>query len=415
MLSPVVTTSRNSGWERFAEANHQWIDCIVDLPSEEIDAIVPTHITSNKPRDEILAVHSWISESTGIPLEQIEDIYQVPTWQMFPMEEDDLSKINYDLLSHPAFHRLFHWIIMSHEPVLSEIIDVPALFGFEPHTDEISYRPQSVLIHPIYKGFGDCKGTNCEPVIDDGVDYSQEIGALAVAVLPWDRYLSKLLPQGVNGIYVVLRNTCGDLFSYQINGPEAIFLGEGDHHNPDYDDMLLTVLFDPFHGHSAGDHEAIEHNRTAVNCFYFFDIYPSEELEEVYNTNKPILLTFAVAVIFLFTALVFTAYDFLVRMRQEKVMDSALRSNAIVSSLFPAEVRDRLFSGSKKKRNKHKEMLKRGGLLPSLTEAPKFRLNNFLAENGKDEDSVTKKDPDMAFTLEKPIADLFPSAVRMIL
>jgi hypothetical protein len=43
-----------------------------------------------------------------------------------------------------------------------------------------------------------------------------------------------------------------------------------------------------------------------------------------------------------FTSLVFLLYDRLVERRQ-KVMSTAVQSSAIVSSLFPSQVRDRLF------------------------------------------------------------------------
>jgi hypothetical protein len=43
-----------------------------------------------------------------------------------------------------------------------------------------------------------------------------------------------------------------------------------------------------------------------------------------------------------FTSLVFLLYDRLVERRQKKVMSTAVQSSAIVSSLFPSQVRDRL-------------------------------------------------------------------------
>jgi hypothetical protein len=47
--------------------------------------------------------------------------------------------------------------------------------------------------------------------------------------------------------------------------------------------------------------------------------------------------------VFFFTSLVFVLYDYIVQKRQAKVMASAIRTNNIVSSLFPLSVRDRLY------------------------------------------------------------------------
>ena len=87
LLCPVVTTDENFEWEQYAEMNHQWMKNMLssDCEEDEVDEIVRTSITTNKPRNEIIAVHKWISDSTGIPFDKIEDIYQVPAWQMYPM------------------------------------------------------------------------------------------------------------------------------------------------------------------------------------------------------------------------------------------------------------------------------------------------------------------------------------------
>jgi hypothetical protein len=55
------------------------------------------------------------------------------------------------------------------------------------------------------------------------------------------------------------------------------------------------------------------------------------------------LFSVVAAMIFVFTALVFYLYDVTVENRQKRVMQSAVRSSAIVSSLFPSSVRDQLY------------------------------------------------------------------------
>jgi hypothetical protein len=62
-----------------------------------------------------------------------------------------------------------------------------------------------------------------------------------------------------------------------------------------------------------------------------------------YQTNDPIIFTICAVLIFVFTSAVFLVYDRLVEKRQKTVMTTALHTSAIVSSLFPSTVRDRLF------------------------------------------------------------------------
>jgi hypothetical protein len=85
--------------------------------------------------------------------------------------------------------------------------------------------------------------------------------------------------------------------------------------------------------------------------------------------------------------LVFVAYDAVIEKRQRKVMQSATRSSAIVSSLFPLKVRTRLYEES----------------APALSEkeqSPQNRLKNFLVKA-----HTSSIDP----INTEPIADLFES------
>jgi class 3 adenylate cyclase len=61
-----------------------------------------------------------------------------------------------------------------------------------------------------------------------------------------------------------------------------------------------------------------------------------------------LIFTFAAALIFVFTSIVFVTYDLLVARRQRIVLNRAMASGAIVSSLFPQKVREQLYQDAKK-------------------------------------------------------------------
>jgi hypothetical protein len=67
------------------------------------------------------------------------------------------------------------------------------------------------------------------------IDTDAEIVGILAAVVPWDLDLSSLLPVGIDGVFVVLENTGGQVVTYEINGPEAAYLGKGDMHQTKYD------------------------------------------------------------------------------------------------------------------------------------------------------------------------------------
>ena len=71
-------------------------------------------------------------------------------------------------------------------------------------------HPHSVYLQPVFESFSDS---------------SRLVGVL-VAVVTWDRYFANILPDGVDGITAVLRNTCGQAFTYVIMG-HAVRGGRG--------------------------------------------------------------------------------------------------------------------------------------------------------------------------------------------
>jgi hypothetical protein len=109
-------------------------------------------------------------------------------------------------------------------------------------------------------------------------------------------------------------------------------------------------------------------------------------MEGQFVTSDPVIYSVVVALVFVFTSLVFMLYgknfvrgvesrtvktdacvdsyllpyhliDWLVERRQKKVMDKAVKSIAVVSSLFPESVLDRLFPDKRKELKRSKSMV----------------------------------------------------------
>eukprot|EP00934_Nitzschia_sp_Nitz4_P001016 Nitzschia sp. Nitz4//scaffold47_size129522//37125//41121//NITZ4_003544-RA/size129522-augustus-gene-0.3-mRNA-1//1//CDS//3329552779//1016//frame0 len=117
-------------------------------------------------------------------------------------------------------------------------------------------------------------------------------------------------------------------FSYFVEESTLTYLGVGDIHEHKYDDHEIVLSFPEF--------------ETEMECICTVSIYPSVDFVESFDSNNPLTYTVVVASIFIFTIAVFLMYDCLVERRQNKVMSTATRSTAIVSSLFPRGVAERL-------------------------------------------------------------------------
>lgn len=376
-------------WNAYAVENQGWVQDAYDMrgEGEQVDEPFPAQM------------YYRTDDNNTKPEIHVEGIRYSPLWQEAEAPLD-VGALNYNLLSHEIYGKVWRIMEDSRAPVLSEVFDPSELLGLSALKDfgDGKFHPESILVQPIYQDFS---------------DNSKIVGTI-VTVLTWDTYFTNLLHEGAKGLNIIMRDTCGDVFSYLVDGPNAIYLGEGDVHDPKYGHMEYVVPFGPPH-----DKYIYEDNDDAnEHCLYTLHIFPTQEMEDSYSTSRPIIFTVTVVLIFLFTSFVFLCYDYLVQRRQDKVQNAAVRSNAIVSSLFPAEVRDRLYQQSnetdlKGKGGKSKDV---NGNEPGA----KFRLKSYLDDNGGKRDEGDDDDakelamsaiPEMYET--KPIADLFPNATVM--
>jgi hypothetical protein len=163
--------------------------------------------------------------------------FYAPVWQMSPPPKEP-SLVNQDLYSNPVFKRMINYIMDSGgQPGLSEFVDVRPLY------EGLFTEAEHWQLHDKFHGAGanvghsarDHPHTLIVAPVRRTIDTDAEIVGILAAVVPWDLYLSRLLPLGIDGVYVVLENTCGQVVTYEINGPEASFIGKGDLHQTTYD------------------------------------------------------------------------------------------------------------------------------------------------------------------------------------
>jgi class 3 adenylate cyclase len=129
-----------------------------------------------------------------------------------------------------------------------------------------------------------------------------------------------------------------------LRGDKVKYRGRDDHHDARYDSLrVYSPLF------ALKNQSRIMSKYTGIPvdeeyCTYSISIYKTLAYENEIRTNNPIIFACFGIVIFAFICVVFLLYDGKVQQRQVVVMDSALRSNAVVSSLFPSIVRDKILN-----------------------------------------------------------------------
>jgi hypothetical protein len=163
----------------------------------------------------------------------------------------------------------------------------------------------------------------------------------------WSQYFKNILPKDTIGILCVLRNTRNQTFTYRIDGTAMHFLGEGDLHDSQYDALGQTSSMASYlpvaKVKSPETKSYTSADLTTEYCNFELHGYPSKDYEAIYVNRTPMLITLAIACVFLFSSIIFVMYTIAVRRQQEVVMSRAVASSAIVSSLIPSQVRDQIY------------------------------------------------------------------------
>jgi Adenylate and Guanylate cyclase catalytic domain len=258
--------------------------------------------------------------------------------------------------------------------------------------NEVPMEPMTDLVFPVIDTIDQVR-------VAGAADYNPKdhkaVGVLTGNIY-WRSMIRNILPKshGSNGIHVVFTNPCTKAFTYQINGPNVKYLGVGDHHEHHFNSRSVQKKIHKL-GASALHHSAYTGAQLDEEyCPVTLHLYPSDEMRAAFETHNPALFSGVVLLIFAFVSLVFIFYDRKVHCRQVLVMDTAVRSTAIVSSLFPAEVRDRLYPAT-------------NGKSPTgAPETAKGKLHKFLHETQKTANATLENETNLVVGV--PIAELYP-------
>jgi hypothetical protein len=144
-------------------------------------------------------------------------------------------------------------------------------------------------------------------------------------------------------------------------------------------------------------------NSTQGGCQYEVLLYATPRNFSISNSgaSKPNLLPVVIFVAFIGLAIGFILYDRFLESRIQSVAKQAARSNAIVSSLFPTQVHDRLFDKDEASESQSRRSRQSG----------KRQLNKRVSKELELNNQVDVHSPEMYLT--KPIADLFPSTTLL--
>jgi hypothetical protein len=331
VYAPLIRARQVPQWEEYADQHVQgWIDDAFELRENHphhrnpLKGTIQDHESDRRrlslPGEEQNVsknVFTWV-DGVKTPLTLSDDDQWVaPFWQVSP---PSAFSVNADLLSDEHLRKLFQVMLAMNTTVLSGDTQVYDLFDFMFDDNEKDRKANGhmFIMTPVYDGFRNNNKTL--------------VGVL-VALTPLENLLDRLIPQDTKGIVGVFRNQCGDIRTYEMNGigHRSKQIADSDVHDPGFETFR----------HSS----SVETYETVVDglCVHTLDIYPSRRFRDSFSATKSASFKCGVVMIaFVIVSAILFVLDRQVTRRQNKTIESALRTGALVDSLFPENVRNRI-------------------------------------------------------------------------
>lgn len=345
--APLVLAAQQPAWINYTKYHQDWIDVALQSrgwttgSSSPLDNPIPDTITS-----------------------QATDPSQyAPIWQMSPPPMDR-SIINQDLLGMVSIGAVLDRLSSS-KAEMGNSQGITNLLAYSPEynaltQDIIMTHPTSILAVPVYPDFD-----------------SQQIVGYMVALFQFSTLLQEYrLQDGEGPVTIDISQSCGPGMSYMVEKSNVVYLGESPAAKSDLE---------------------VEYPLFQASCDYQIKVSSSDIFETNYQDSAPIVSAVLVFVLFLFIMSVFFMYDCIVQRRQKKLLVTAQRTNAVVSSLFPEDVQRRIMQEAEAQEKKEQRM--------TVTNKMKEFLQDTTQPQSKSDKATELRG--------KPIADFFPEATVM--
>ena len=215
LWAPFVTEDQKMEWNDFSKSEQGWYNESLAIVQSNPYADMGRFVAGSEFRDYI-----WEGDDLDNGKEVDAAGPFAPLWHISP-PTSSLTSVNYNVLDEPYINELVpvflqtRDFLMSSAKMLSEdglsksIIDSQSLVLEENATD----RPYSTHLTPVYEQLGNIT--------------SSLVGVL-LSTIVWDKYLLALFHEDETGIELVLRNTCNQSFTYDLQDGEVrlLFLSE---------------------------------------------------------------------------------------------------------------------------------------------------------------------------------------------
>jgi hypothetical protein len=238
VLCPYVSHTNVDAWQVFTTENGpSWLEqsralSLLQLSRVaafgETSSLLATDYVGGNPSPMILDLTISVDRiSKGEPLEFVSSVQNRPGGPYFPVWMQtpapfSAQLINIDILSTGyVIVDLISAVMAIRKPLLTWVADLSSLASISLNFDDHERYHQSLVKYQssnTTSTFQNPHAPYIYPVYEDVHNPNSPMVAVLLGLLPFDRYLINLLPQGIEGIDAVLSNPCDQVFTYRLNG-----------------------------------------------------------------------------------------------------------------------------------------------------------------------------------------------------
>ena len=230
------------------------------------------------------------------------------------------------------------------------------------------------------------------------------VKGMVVAVVAWEQIIGGILPRSLPDIEVIAGSECDRNHTFSLHHGSVVYKGEVDAYDPyvritGNASLLLSDSLEVVYKYEK-------------ECAYTVTVASAQATFQTGNSNAPLIFACCVAGVFAILVIAFIAYERWVQRKSNLIIQMVVKSNKVLSSLFPSMIRERLFKNMDK--SEDSEPTDAYGKLRAKYEEEKGigkakgtdGLNEFL--HAYEDGQLLRYDSNN----EKPIADLFPVRVN---
>jgi len=251
----------------------------------------------------------WYYNKDNIKVPELGPGPYLPVWETSPILHGG-KRANENLMRLNVTQSPFKAYQTGHIMISELITAPPGYMNSDHHQTAIFALLRSVAEDKVIKYEGEPMSLVSIPIFNIFAQ-NRTTSRVLVSWINWALYFEDILTYTIRGIVMVLSDSCGGQFTFEIRGEEVAFLGQGDRHSHAYNRKRVAARFKQNQIIDDGTTRGVALNQQG--CRIALDIYPSKEFYSSFKMNTPIVITVVVAIIFIFTAVMFLLYNWLVK------------------------------------------------------------------------------------------------------